>query len=167
MRHLKIIVTVILFSLMLSGFTYGEEPADNKIVPDYEALSKELTSDDKEVREEAIDKLMAGVTGKLERAFMKYEWDETGEYKKYDDKVRKAMMEAFAIVSLEETEDIRKDISEMLDDDNTRKLITPFMPVCLEIINDKIDEQIEEVLNKNNGEEVKEETTEEDLEEDK
>ena len=145
----------VLFLLLIISLTftvlpcYGEEGNDSSDSTKHEKIVEDLKSDNEEVRDNAIDELILEVLESLEVIVDKAEVDKSGTIEEeHSRRIKILMKDTLDKVSKQPREQVKEAFKDILDSEDSREIIAPFMGVFLEIMQAELDKKIDQMDNK-------------------
>ncbi len=141
--RVKLIGIIFLLVMLNMTVLYAEEAVKNteKAVNDTgsDKLTEELSSDDENVREKAIDRIFSEAIATVKESvkFSSEKENVTDSEKKIVD-LTMNVLEKYAEKSSDIKGEIKSDLNKLLSDPDTREIIAPFIGVFLQVIKEEI-----------------------------
>jgi len=141
--RVKLIGIIFLLVMLNMTVLYAEEAVNNteKAVNDTgsDKLTEELSSDDENVREKAIDRIFSEAIATVKESvkFSSEKENVTDSEKKIVD-LTMNVLEKYAEKSSDIKGEIKSDLNKLLSDPDTREIIAPFIGVFLQVIKEEI-----------------------------
>jgi hypothetical protein len=144
----KVIAIIFLLVILNMTVLYAEETAKNTEVKNAESnkLTEELSSDDENVREKAIDRIFSEAIATIrESVKLSSEKENVTDSEKRMVDLTMNALEKYAEKTSDIKGEIKGNLNKLLSDPDTREIIAPFIGVFLEVIKEEIAKEKAEV----------------------